>query len=195
MSELYAIVAIMKKNPQYYKLCKEHTSLEKCKSVRDILSLIGEPNLCVDEVHANVGLMEGYANDQIAFSRSEKIDPAKPIDTIAYFLASEVVLTSDDVSIPDTVLKAGTWVVILDIFGITGYEYQPLLDFGTGSTVRMAQQCPVPRITGYEYQPLLDFGYSLASIDKWHATLTPEQLTLSVEERMELISIRAFNTL
>ena len=167
MSDLYVIVAIMKKNPQYYKLCKEHTSLEKCKSVRDILSLIGEPNLCVDEVHANVGLMEAYANDQIAFPRSEKIDPAKPIDKIAYFLASEIVLTSDDVSIPDTVLKAHTWVVILDIFGKTGYEYQPLLDF----------------------------GYSLASIDKWHATLTPEQLTLSVEKRMELISIRALNTL
>ncbi len=166
MSELFIIVAIMKENPQY-KLYKEHTSLEKCKSVRDILSLIGEPNLCVDEVHANVGLMEGYANDQIAFSRFEKIDPVKPIGEIAYFLASEVVLTSDDVSIPNTVLKAKTWVVILDIFGNTGYEYQPLLDF----------------------------GYSRASIDKWHATLTPEQLTLSVEERMELISNFALNTL
>lgn len=166
MSDLFIIVAIMKENPQY-KLYKEHTSLEKCKSVRDILSLIGEPNLCVDEVHANVGLMEGYANDQVAFSRSEKIDPAKPIGEIAYFLASEIVLTSDDVSIPNTVLKAKTWVVILDIFGNTGYEYQPLLDF----------------------------GYSRASIDKWHATLTPGQLTLSVEERMELISNFALNTL
>ena len=159
----------MKANPQYYKLHKEYTSLEKCKSIRNILSLIGESNLCVDQVHANVGLMENYANkpEELAINRSEIIDPAKPIDEIAYFLARDVVLTSDDVSIPDTVLKAGTWVVILDIFGNTGYEYQPLLDF----------------------------GYSRASIDKWHATLTPEQRTLSVEERIELIANLALNTL
>ena len=159
----------MKKNPQYYKLHKEHTSLENCKSVRNILSLIGEPNLCVDQVHADVGLMKGYANDPggVAICRSEIIDPAKPIEEIAYFLANEVVLKSDDVSIPDTVLKAKTWVVILDIFGNTGYEYQLLLDF----------------------------GYSRASIDKWHATLTSEQLTLSVEERIELIANLALNTL
>jgi hypothetical protein len=166
MSDLYVIAAIMKENNQY-KLHKKHTSMEQCKSVRDILSLIGESDLCVHEVHANVGLMEGYANDRIAFSKNDKIDPVKPIGEIAYFLASEVVLTSDDVSIPNTVLKAKTWVVILDIFGNTGYEYQPLLDF----------------------------GYSRASIDKWHATLTPGQLTLSVEERMELISNLALNTL
>jgi len=168
MSNLYVIVAIMKENPQY-KLHKMHTSLEECKSIRNILSLIGEPDLCVHEVHADVGLMERYAKDPdgICFNRSEKVDPAKPIDEIAHFLAHDVVLTSDDVSIPATVLKARTWVVILDIFADTQYEYQPLLYF----------------------------GYSRAAIDKWHTALTPEQLTLSVEKRVELIANLALNTL
>jgi hypothetical protein len=169
MSDLHVIVAIMKANPQYYKLHREHTSLEKCKSVRDILSLIGESDLCVHEVHADVGLMEGYANDPdgIWICRSEKIDPVKPIGEIAHYLAHDVVLTSDDVSRPDTRLKAGSWVVVLDIIDRTEDVYQPLLDF----------------------------GYSRASINKWHATLTPEQLTLSVQERVELIANLALNTL
>jgi len=168
MSDLYVIAAIMKGNHQY-KLHKKHTSLDQCKSVRDILSLIGESDLCVHEVHADVGLMEGYANDPdgIWICRSEKIDPAKPIGKIAHFLARDVVLTSDDVSIPDTRLKAGSWVVVLDIIDRTEDVYRPLLDF----------------------------GYSRASINKWHATLTPEQLTLSVEERIELIANLALNTL
>ena len=167
MSELFVIAAIIK--GEQYTLHTKHTSLEKCNSIRDILSLIGEPDLCVDEVYEDVGLMDGYANDPdgIWICRSIRIDPAKPIDKIARYLAHDVVLTSDDVSKPDTRLKAGTWVIVLDI---------------------------VDRTTDV-YQRLLEFGYSREAIDKWHATLTPEQLTLSVEERVQLIANLALNTL
>jgi hypothetical protein len=172
MSDLYVIAAIMKGNHQY-KLHKKHTSLEQCKSVRDILSLIGESDLCVHEVHADVGLMEGYANDPdgIWICRSEKIDPTKPIDKIAHYLAHDVVLTSDDVSRPDTVLKAGSWVVVLDIIDRTEDPEDV-------------------------YRHLLDFGYSRTDIDKWHATLTSEQLqTRNNAEKIQLILNISYNTL
>ena len=152
-----------------YTLHKKHTFLEVCKSVGDILLLIGEKDLCVDEVKADVGLMDGYVNDPDGLwsSRSVRIDPAKPIYAIASRLVKDVVLTSDEVSKPDTRLKACTWVVVLEIVGRTTDVYQRLLEF----------------------------GYSRAAINKWHATLTPEQLTLSAEERVQLIANLALNTL
>ena len=168
MSELFVIAGIIK--GEQYTLHKKHTSLEKCKSVRDILSLIGEPDLCVHEVHEDVGLMHGYANDPdgIWICKSVKIDPAKSIDKIARYLAHDVVLTSDDVSIPDTRLKAGTWVVVLDIIDRTAEVYRHLSEF----------------------------GYSRADIDKWYATLTSEQLaTRNIAETIQLILNIAFNTL
>ena len=82
MSELFVITGIIK--GKQYTLCKQDTSLVECKSVRDILSLIGESDLCVHEVHTDVDLMDGYTNDPdgIWMYRSERIDPVKPIDVI-----------------------------------------------------------------------------------------------------------------
>jgi hypothetical protein len=77
MSKLFVIVSVIETNVSY-TLFKKHTTLEQCKSIPDILSLIGEKDFCVHQVNADVGLMEGYATNptEVYFNRILDANPA-----------------------------------------------------------------------------------------------------------------------
>lgn len=115
MSRLFVVVGVTEAGQ--YTLHKKHTSLQQCRHVLDVMSVLGISDSSVDKVHADYGLMHGYANDPhgIWSSFSAKVDPGTPVDALAQYLPHDVMLHPDDASLPATFLKAGSFVLIIDV--------------------------------------------------------------------------------
>ena len=99
-----------------YTLHKKHTSLQQCGSVQDVMAVLGISG-SVDRVRADYGLMHGYASDPTGIwsSMSATVDISTRMHALAQYLPHDVILSPDDVSEPATLLKAGTFVLILDV--------------------------------------------------------------------------------
>jgi hypothetical protein len=115
MARLFVVAGVTQAGQ--YALHKKHTSLQQCLSVQDVLSVVGIPDAHIVALHADYGLMHGYATDPhgIWSSLSATVDPGTPVDALAQYLPHDVMLHPDDASLPATRLKAGGFVLIIDI--------------------------------------------------------------------------------
>ncbi len=114
MDKLFVIAGVTQAGQ--YTLHKKHTSLQHCGSVQDVMAVLGISG-SVEKVHADYGLMHGYASDPTGIwsSMSATVDPTSRMDALAQYLPHDVMLSSDDASLPATLLQAGTFVLILDV--------------------------------------------------------------------------------
>lgn len=115
MDKLFVVAGVTKEGK--YTLHKKHTSLQQCRSVQDVVAVLGISDSRVDKVHADYGLMHGYASDPAGIwsSMSATVDPGTRMDALAQYLPHDVMLSADDASLPVTLLNAGTFVLILDV--------------------------------------------------------------------------------
>ena len=114
MDRLFVVAGVTQAGQ--YTLHKKHTSLQQCGGVQDVMAVLGVSG-SVDRVHADYGLMHGYASDPAGVwsSMTATVDPATRMDALAQYLPHDVMLSPDDASLPATLLKAGTFVLILDV--------------------------------------------------------------------------------
>lgn len=115
MSRLFVVVGVTQADR--YALHKAETSLDQCATIQDVLSVVGIPDAHIVALHADYGLMHGYATDPhgIWSSLSATVDPSTPVDALAQYLPHDVMLHPDDASLPATLLKAGGFVLIIDV--------------------------------------------------------------------------------
>ena len=115
MDKLFVVAGVTQAGQ--YTLHKKHTCLQHCRSVQDVLAVLGISGSRVDKVHADYGLMHGYASDPTGiWSRmSATVDPTTRMDALAQYLPHDVMLSSEDASLPVTLLNAGTFVLIFDV--------------------------------------------------------------------------------
>ena len=115
MDKLFVVAGVTQAGQ--YTLHKKHTSLQLCGGVQDVLAVLDVSDSRVDRVHADYGLMHGYASDPTGIwsSMTATVDPATRMDALAQYLPHDVMLSPDDASQPVTLLKAGTFVLILDV--------------------------------------------------------------------------------
>ena len=115
MARLFVVAGVTQAGR--YALHKAETSLDQCATVQDVLSVVGIPDAHVVALHADYGLMHGYATDPhgIWSSLSATVDASTPVDALAQYLPHDVMLHPDDASLPATLLKAGSFVLIIDV--------------------------------------------------------------------------------
>jgi hypothetical protein len=154
MDRLFVVAGVTQAGQ--YTLHKKHTSLQHCGNVQDVMAVLGVSG-SVDRVHADYGLMHGYASDPTGIwsSMTATVDPATRMDALAQYLPHDVILSSDDASLPATLLKAGTFVLILDVeLAACAHRHQNV--FGA----------------------LRDMGFADDAIQARYAQLSEEQLAL-----------------
>lgn len=129
MDKLFVVAGVTQSGQ--YTLHKKHTSLQHCRSVQDVLAVLGIVGSRVDKVHADYGLMHGYANDPTGIwsSMSATVDPTTRMDALAQYIPHDVMLFPDDASLPTTLLQAGTFVLILDVeIAACAHRHQNVFD-------------------------------------------------------------------
>lgn len=148
-----------------YTLHKKHTSLQQCGGVQDVMTVLGISD-SVDRVRADYGLMHGYASDPTGIwsSMSATVDTSTRMHALAQYLPHNVTLSSDDASIPATLLQAGTFVLILDV-ELTTHTHQHQNVFDT----------------------LRDMGFASDAVQSRYAQLSDEQYQLEPRSILTLI--------
>lgn len=129
MSRLFVVAGVTQAGQ--YTLHKAETSLDQCATIQDVLSVINIPDAHIVALHADYGLMHGYSTDPhgIWSSLSATVDPGTPVDALSQYLPHDVMLHPDDASLPATLLKAGGFVLIIDVeLGTHTHTHQSVFD-------------------------------------------------------------------